>query len=242
MDKQLEKKIDETKKAMRLIGLQERIRKRFPVLLEDYERSLCRFKEHFPEAQKIHNFRVYLYHYNFEPPGKCLQREFEIFDFIKEYKVNSKLFPEEFKKFKALQCSRKQFFKKYEKEIVELLKEETKVMINGYSTYLDYLDENEPEEMSDMLGIRTHLFYLLKYFLESGIDAVSFQNEIERLDDCLKSDMEDFVLRYSDCFLDHSRPIDHSQWWLFMDRIVAEKKKREMALIPTDDENEEEEP
>ena len=218
------------------------IKEKFSFHLADYERSLCRFKKHFPESQKIPDFRVYFYHHNFEPPGKCLQREFEIFNFIKENKVNSKLFPEEFKKFKTLQHSRKQFFKKYEKEIVELLKKEARVMINKYSIYLYDLDENEPVEFGDMLCIRTHLFYILNHFQKSGIDASSYLKEVEKHDDFFKRNMETFVQKYGDYFYIHSRSIDYSRWWLFMDRIVAEKKKREMALIPADDENEEEEP
>jgi len=218
------------------------IKRKLSFHLMYYERSLCRFEKHFPESQKIPDFRVYLYHYNFETPGQCLTNEFDIVDFIKENKVDVESFPEEFKKFNTLRHFREQFFEKHKKEIIKLLKAETKVMINGYSTYLDSLDQIEPEEMQDMLDIRTGLFHLLKYFSESGINVDSFKKDVKKLDEYLKSKMEDIAHPYNDSPYDHSRPIDYSRWWLFMDRIVAKKKKREMALIPTDDENEEEEP
>ena len=215
------------------------IRKELAHRINFFENNITELKKRIPNRGEF--FDLYMG----ATPGTCVVTDMSIREFLKWNKINKAEYVDELRKIQELQNDFKDFFRQYKTEIVDILIQEMENDISGYSSDVEkIMSDDDPWEwdidpyQSDMLfGRIDAIHYLLEYFIEAGIEATSFKEKIDRLDSLMKDKMEKVVERFpEDQSYDHSRPIDYTHWWLFMDRIVAEEKKRKTSLVSTNDE------
>jgi hypothetical protein len=202
--------------------------------LNGFERALSSLRTTLDEEHCLFNTKTTVF--------LCARYDLTLSDFVRDFGLKYKDFPAEFEKLRSLKEERKRLFEEHRDRVRCCLK----------SDFYAYTCRAESEigDLYDDADCGCAMLFMMSS-LDNAHDIQRFAKvfEIElnskvkkRLDellDKLKEQMEEVVELYPNYpDFESNGPIDHSQWWKYMDRIVAEKKAKEemqnKALVPVD--------